>query len=69
MIKKEKIELIKLIASDGMTLTDGKGFGKEVYLGCIDKEENWYEISDEEAEELQEKKLKELYVEEIEDAQ
>lgn len=47
------IELRKLTASEGMTLTNGEAFGKEVYLGCNDKPENWQEITDEEAAKLQ----------------
>ena len=42
----ETIELIKLVASEGMTLTNGEAYGKEVYLGKNDKAENWYEITD-----------------------
>ena len=30
------IEIIKLTASEGMTLTNGEAFGKEIYLGCND---------------------------------
>lgn len=52
-MKKSTIELIKLTASEGMTLTNGETFGKEVYLGCNDSPENWYEITDSEAEKLQ----------------
>ena len=37
-----------LKASDGKILTNGKAYGKTVYLGCSDKAENWYEITDEE---------------------
>jgi hypothetical protein len=37
-----------------MTLTNGEAFGKEVYLGCNDKPENWQEITDEQAKTLQE---------------
>lgn len=48
MIKKI-IELHELTASDGMTLTNGYVFSKKVYLGCNDSEENWWEITDEEA--------------------
>ena len=55
-MKTEIIELKKIIASEGMTLTNGEAFGKEVYLGCNDSPDNWYEITDAEAEE----KLKEL---------
>ena len=49
-----KIELTKLTAAEGMTLTNGEVFGKEVYLGKNDKAENWYEITDAEAEKLKE---------------
>jgi hypothetical protein len=52
-MEKVKIELTKLIANEGMTLTNGVAFGKEVFLGTGDKAENWYEITDEEAEKLQ----------------
>ena len=45
------IELKKLTASPGMTLTNGETFSKEVYLGKNDKPENWIEITDQEAEE------------------
>ena len=49
----EKITIEKLTAAEGMTLTNGEAFGKEIYLGCNDSAENWYEITDEEAEHLQ----------------
>ena len=49
----ETITIQKLTASEGMTLTNGEAFGKEVYLGCNDKPENWREITNEEAEKLQ----------------
>ena len=42
------IELRKLEASDGMVLTDGEAYGKEIYLGRNDSPDNWYEITDEE---------------------
>lgn len=48
-----KIEIRKLTASEGMTLTNGEAFGKEIYLGKNDSAENWTEITDAEAEELQ----------------
>lgn len=47
------IELKKLTAAEGMTLTNGAEFGKEIYLGKNDNAENWYEITDKEAEKLQ----------------
>lgn len=54
-----KIELRKLAAAEGMTLTNGEAFGKEIYLGINDRADNWYEIADAEAEKLQMVKLAE----------
>ena len=51
------IELKKLTAAEGRTLTNGEAFGKEIYLGKNDSADNWYEISDEEAEKLQREEL------------
>ena len=48
-----KIELVKLVATEGMIFTNGEAFGKEVYLGKNDKPENWHEITEEEYEERQ----------------
>lgn len=39
------IELKKLTASEGMILTNGEAYGKEIYLGKNDKAENWHEIT------------------------
>ena len=50
---KTTIELIELKASNGMTLTNGEVYGKTIYLGVNDSEDNWHEITDAEAEELQ----------------
>lgn len=49
----ENITITKLKASEGMTLTNGETFGKEIYLGKGDSADNWYEITDEEAERIQ----------------
>ena len=46
------MERIKLIASEGMILTNGEAFGKIVYLGADDKPENWHEITLEEYEKM-----------------
>lgn len=43
------IEMRKLTAAEGMTLTNGETFGKVIYLGCNDSPDNWREIADEEA--------------------
>lgn len=55
------IELKKLTASEGMTLTDGETYGKEIYLGVNDKPQNWHEIPDSE---VPEDKPEEIQVEE-----
>jgi hypothetical protein len=47
------IEIRKLTPADGMTLTNGETFSKEVFLGKEDSPDNWHEITDAEAEELQ----------------
>lgn len=52
-MKTETITTIKLIASEGMTLTDGEDFGKVIYIGTGDSADNWHEITDTEAESLQ----------------
>ena len=44
----ENIQLIKLTAADGMVLTDGTSYGKEVYLGINDTADRWTEISESE---------------------
>ena len=49
----ESIELIKLTASEGMVLTNGEAYGKEIYLGCNDSPDNWSEITDAEYEKIQ----------------
>lgn len=51
-MEKTTIELIKLTASDGMVLTNGEAYGKEIYLGCNDKPENWHEITEAEYEKI-----------------
>lgn len=57
-MKQETITRIKLTASEGMTLTNGTTFGKEVYLGTGDTLDNWAEITDAKAAEIQEEKAK-----------
>jgi hypothetical protein len=48
----EKVTVLK--ADEGKTLTNGEAFGKVVYLGGNDRAENWQEITDEQAQMLQE---------------
>lgn len=56
---QETIELRKLTAAEGMTLYNGEAFGKEVYLGKHDSPDNRREITDEEAEAIQQAQLAE----------
>lgn len=51
-MEKTIIELTKVTASEGMWLTDGETYSKEIYLGCNDSIENWHEITDAEYEEV-----------------
>ncbi len=59
-MKTETIEIKKLIASEGMTLTNGEAFGKEIYLGKNDSADNWHEITDAEAERIQAESLPDI---------
>lgn len=39
---------IKMVATEGMILTNGEIYGKEVFLGTGDSPDNWWEISEKE---------------------
>lgn len=41
---------IKMVATEGMILTNGEIYGKEVFLGTGDSPDNWWEISEREYE-------------------
>lgn len=47
----------KLIADEGMTLTNGDAFGKTVWLASGDDGSTWQEITDAEAEALKREKM------------
>lgn len=49
----DTMPITKLTASEGMVLTNGDAYGKELYLGKFDSPENWYEITDAQYEEIQ----------------
>lgn len=51
---QETITRIKLIASEGMMLTNGDVIGKEVFLGTGDSVDNQHEITEAEAQEIME---------------
>lgn len=57
----------KLIASDGMTITDGEAFGKMVYLASGADVSGWYEVTDAEAE-VRKRDLEEVQAEDYESA-
>ena len=46
--------MVKLVADEGMMLTNGESYGKEVYIGANDNPENWREISQAEYEAMTE---------------
>lgn len=48
----ETITRIKLIASEGMVLTDGENYGREVFLAVDGDQSKWHEITQEEYDEL-----------------
>lgn len=50
-MKKETITRVKLTAADGMILTNGKSYGRVVFLSVNDSAENWYEITEAEVQE------------------
>ena len=63
----ETISIVKLIAGEGMTLTNGEEFGKKIYLGANDSPYNWREITDEEANILIQEQTKDrLFIPELE---
>ena len=48
----ETITTIKLTASEGMMLTDGKAYGREVFLAKGADSSKWYEITEAEYEKV-----------------
>jgi hypothetical protein len=51
-------ELRKITANTGKVLTNGEVYSKEIYLGVNDSPENWWEITDEEYAEIEEKEAR-----------
>ena len=51
-MEKTIIELTKVTATEGMWLTNGDTYSKEIYLGVNDSLDNWHEITDAEYEEI-----------------
>ena len=56
----ETITRIKLTASEGMVLTDGESYGKEVFLAEDADASKWYEITEAEYDEVLAKESEEL---------
>ena len=56
------IQLRKLTPSAGMLLTNGEVCSEEVYLGCHDSPKNWWEVTREEAAEIEQNRLEALGV-------
>lgn len=59
MIQK-KVVINKLIASDGSVLTDGKTYGRIIYLGKNRKKDEFFEITKEEYEDILKKEQLEI---------
>ena len=49
---KSILRITKLTSAEGMTLTNGSSFSKEVYLGVNDSADNWWEITDAECDKI-----------------
>ena len=59
-MEKTIIELTKVTATEGMVLTNGDTYSKEIYLGVNDSLDNWHEITDAEYEEIIKKQEEEM---------
>ena len=58
-MKTETFEIVKLTADEGKVLTNGEIYGRVIALGNGDGAENYYEISEEEYEEIMREKEEE----------
>lgn len=59
-MEKQIIELTKVTASEGMWITNGEAYSKEIYLGCNDSIDNWYEITDAEYSDIAKRQEEEI---------
>ena len=51
---------VKMKATEGMILTNGETYGREVFLGTGDSPDNWWEISEREYTAILEKQAEEV---------
>lgn len=51
-----------LTAREGYVYTNGETFSTVIRLGIYDSEDNWYEITEEEAERLQSEEIESDYI-------
>ena len=47
-MNKENITITKITADEGKILTNGKVYGREIYLGAAQSADEYYEISEQE---------------------
>lgn len=55
------MELNRIVAKEGLILTNGEVFGKSIYLGINDSKENWWEITEEEYKKTYNSFIEEMY--------
>ena len=51
-MKHDTVIINKIIADEGMVLTDGQSYGRIVFLAKEDCAENWHEITEAEYEKI-----------------
>lgn len=59
------MELKTITANEGMVLTNGEAYGKSITLGSNDKQDNWYEITEEEYQKIikEQAKIEDMIIE------
>ena len=59
-MKHDTIIINKITADEGMILTNGESYGKEVYLGKNSSPSDWVEITEERYQEILEEQREEI---------